>query len=414
MLSHESNSLLKFLSLHGHTPLSSPLNNKYLNNLRRKMMTYVELSETSKTLVVEPKRGNIAKERSLQESLFFPTQIKKYIEEHFHLDEVEEYEANRVNLEVLSYREKSHSIEIFSALSLHLSTVVEFLLFCCNEVVTCPKIHLLLIPTLLAKRIKNNHYSYSWDPENVNNAFSIHGNCESIVIYRFEELLKVCIHECIHVLHLDDIPDEKYIPIKKRSIFNQSIVHHPDDYENLNDPYQATLFFESKFLLFANYFPVLFKEAYTESWSCILNVVYISCITDYKLNDLMAFEKEFVCFQVAKILYVSGIPSWPSFMKRKPFSHQDFRVEQSTSLFSYFVLRSALLWDLDWFFSFFSNIQFSKNGIDIAFCYKHCMKIFESDVFSGKIQFYMKKLSGLSEDNFVFKTMRMTCCELYL
>jgi len=413
MLSHESNCLLNFLAYHGqHTTLSTS-NSKYLSSLHTKMMTYVRQSEISKTVVIEPKRNIVAKERSLQESIFFPTQIKKYIEQHFHLDVVEEYEANRVSLEVLSYREKSHSKVTFSALSLHLNTVVEFLVFCCNELAICRKLHLLLIPTLLAKRINNNHHSHVWDPESVNNAFSIQGNCESIVIYRFEEVLKVCIHECIHVLHLEDIPSEKYIPIKKRSIDNQRIVL-PDDYENLNDPYQATLFFENKFLLFANYFPVLFKEAYTESWSCILNVVYISCITDYKLNDLIAFEKEFVCFQVAKILYVSGIPSWSFFMKKNLFSHQSTHIEQSTSLFSYFVLRSALLWDLDWFFSIFSNIQFSKNGIDIAFCYKHCMKIFESDAFSEKIQFYMKILSGLSKDKFIFKTMRMTCCELSL
>lgn len=72
----------------------------------------------------------------------------------------------------------------------------------------------------------------------------------------------------------------------------------------------------------------------------------------------LKLERRWVLFQCGKILVHSGFGSWSEFCK--PMSSIDtpttplFR--QTTSVFSYFVVRAALLWDVDWFASSFANL----------------------------------------------------------
>lgn len=399
MFSHESKILIEYLTKYSSSSLEPQMDEHQIRfDLFRKIEHSLHRLYSKKNEVVI-KRNIISHNYSSTESIFFPVAVKEYIRQHFLSNEVEEYTVDTISLAVLLYKEKSHSQETFRTLALYLNAIIDVLMRDIDTAI-CQQIRLFLIPTLCRKYTAK---TTAWDSESVNNAYSIPGKCGSILIYRFEELLKVCIHECIHVLNIDNIAKEKYIlPMSDSS---------DRSYHDLNDPYQATHFFETKFLLTCHYFPVLFKEAYTETWATIIHLVLISCITEHRLTKLLVLERKFVCFQVAKILYVSGLKSWSSFMTVHTTSPH---IEQKTSLFSYFMLRSALLWDLSWFFQTFSHIQFSKNSTDISTCYQHCMKIFESAIYAENIDYYMRKISKLPRKQFLFRTMRMTCVELCL
>jgi len=414
MFTYASSTITKFLSEYPSSPFFiSPIGS--LEELTMKMNQYLQKQilkkETLPRKSVRIKKvERINETNTLPEDFFFPRRVKTFIEKHFHSDSVDEYETDELSLEVSLYKERSHSPEIFRNLSFYLSTIIGLIVNVLvtneqNHYSTCQRITLFLIPTLLHKVIPTLKV---WDSEVINNAFSKHGKCDSIFIYRLEEILKVSIHECIHVLYLDDIRNERSIRVGKMEmkIGKKKI--------DLNNPYEATLFFEKKFAFTAHFFPVLFTEAYVEAWATILNSVHASCITKHSVTDLLILEQKFMCFQVAKILYASGFSSWSSFMGKKDHARDSPNITQTTSLFSYFILRCALLWDLRWFFSVFTNIQFSKNNIDVASCYKYCLYIFESDTFAKIIDFYILQVSVIPKDLFIFKTMRMTCIELNL
>ena len=404
MLSHESKIIIDYLNIHKQPSEPRQGEQKVLTRFVNEVDQYLRLKRCKSE--VKMKHKVLLTNKTSHETNFFPRQVQEYIRLHFHPNEIEEYSLDKVCLEVLLYKEKSHSPEIFRTLALYLNTILE-ILFNHTTKMSCQQLRLFLIPTLLQKYTTK---SLIWNPESINNAFSIHGKCDSIVIYRLEELLKVSIHESIHVLNLDDVPKERYIfPFNKKGEkdFSESL--------DLNDPYQATVFFENKFFLTSQTFPILFKEAYTETWATIINAVFTSCVIKRSIIELLVLERKFVCFQVAKILYVSGFTSWSSFMKKQS-QHRNQKdsphIKQTTSLFSYFILRSALLWDLQWFFSTFSNLQFSKNNVNISFCYSYCLRIFENETFAKSIDYYFQKIADLSKSKFLFKTMRMTCVEL--
>ena len=146
-----------------------------------------------------------------------------------------------------------------------------------------------------------------------------------ICIYRKEELNKVLVHELIHHLDLDldkvDFDD-----------FYNYFNIHPSTEINLN-------------------------EAYTEIMAVILHSIILSNnITECK--RLLNNELKFSLYQVAKILTFYGFDNVYDFFQ----SYTTFKYKQNTSVFSYFIVKTIILFNIDIFLDLLYKKKITKHS----------------------------------------------------
>lgn len=292
-----------------------------------------------------------------------------------------------------------------------------------------------------------NHHSNTdakqvmvWNPYQINTGATYRNTCNSVTIWRREEAAKTFLHEMMHGYGWDfDAPDRV-----------QDWVH-------------------DHFAIDPNV-EIRFYEAYVETWATLLNV-YMSVLfhapnrsasaktsrhqkkkktnrktkkkekTNRKTNpnkkkkqtnkthqinnaiqQLLCIEKQFVMFQVAKLLVHSGFENWQCFFTRNTIQHQPHQpsFHQTTSVFSYFIIRSAHLWDVAWFIRQFSHTpDFKTHRTDSLFdaWLHHLEDVFCSSTYVNTVNAWMqwiqKQCKSTQHDttSFVLDNMRMTCVE---
>ena len=154
-------------------------------------------------------------------------------------------------------------------------------------------------------------------PREINSGASIVG--KKLFVFRKEELNKVLVHELVHYLGLD--------------------------------------LFDVPFANFSDYFNVstnnivLLNEAYTEIMAILINTIIYSDNYD-SVKDILNKELKYSMFQSAKILTLFKFVSAKQFFKQ--CDCDNFR--QNTDVFSYFIVKTAILMDLDGFLElYYSN-----------------------------------------------------------
>ena len=144
--------------------------------------------------------------------------------------------------------------------------------------------------------------------ENANSGSSYPG--KNITIFRKEELTKVLFHELIHFYQIDLRPSNSYIR----------------DNFKINGP-------------------IRINEAYTETWGVILHSLYFTKNISYFWN-LLSYQIAFSYYQVCKILKYLGCSNL-----------NNCTITQKTSIFSYYILKSAFFNKLDLFLTSKDNYQ---------------------------------------------------------
>ncbi len=98
------------------------------------------------------------------------------------------------------------------------------------------------------------------------------------------------------------------------------------------------------------------NEAYTECVADILNTMFVAAVLG-SLNclELLDVERRWAVFQAAKVLHHYGFPSLKAFLRSSP--DKGTRLVQTSSVFSYLILRAALLFHLDDFLEFKKMLQ---------------------------------------------------------
>lgn len=134
--------------------------------------------------------------------------------------------------------------------------------------------------------------------EHINTGYSVKG--KYVCIFRKEEFEKVLFHELIHFYDLDI---QEYSSFIKKKI-------------------------PVKFMFHPN-------EAFTDLFAIILQVLYISHISNKKLKDLLYLELGYINSNVKKIMNIPKYNEIEDFLKKNNFN-------QSTSVFSYYIFKSAL------------------------------------------------------------------------
>jgi hypothetical protein len=225
---------------------------------------------------------------------------------------------------------------------------------------TCDKVDIKLFPSLLPKKASSTQGAV-WTPHSINTACTTRGSCDSIFVWRKEELIKTLIHELIHALSLDFTE----LPRSVTTYVNTHFAVHPLD--------QVRLY-----------------EAYTEWWANQVNLCFVASTHPYpSAESLYAAERDHCLRQCAKILRTSGFASWREFMTPPPRSPGEkgaacFR--QTTSVFSYFFVRAAFYFD-SWFQEVaFRHIRFKDNDVTVEEVWNRVLVFsFQNPAFANEI-----------------------------
>jgi hypothetical protein len=161
------------------------------------------------------------------------------------------------------------------------------------------------------------------DPIRINSGYTefVGRTRRKVVIYRREELLKVLTHEMIHALGLDGNQND---PGHSRALADRFCLCDRSD-TSMTRP----------------------EEAYTDAWAIIIN----ASLRNTPIED----EQRHCVQQCAALLVWFGFSSIEDF-ERDSGSGPQRCLPQSTSLLSYYVLKSALLSNLETFVRSFPKV----------------------------------------------------------
>jgi hypothetical protein len=230
-----------------------------------------------------------------------------------------------------------------------------------------------------------NHIDDYIGPVHVNSGSTT--NRMYIQIWRIEELYKVFIHELIHFLEADFVDKNKIVSKRLHKLFNVDI--------------------KSTILPF---------EAYTEMIAVILNCIITSCelygkdeIVKIKktTNFLLLHEIYFSLYQTAKILKFFEFENMTDFLNK----NEKKKIKQESSIFSYYIVKSALLFSLCDFLEFIDDdIVFAKKDDAMNDRLNDFCELIIRSLHNKK---YISEINNMcNEFEFNDRSMRMTLTEL--
>lgn len=176
----------------------------------------------------------------------------------------------------------------------------------------------------------------AWTPYEINTGATYRNTCNTVTVWRLEECHKTFCHETIHGFGWDyDVPDAE---VREWAVARFAI--DPD-------------------------MPLNIFEAYVETWATLLNTYMVvgyradtqgaHDARDATIRACLLCEQRWAVFQAAKALHYHGFTTWTSFYtppsaagasETSPAPSPSPRFSQSTSVFSYFIVRAAMLWDI--------------------------------------------------------------------
>ena len=196
------------------------------------------------------------------------------------------------------------------------------------------------------------------------------GSCSPglINIWRKEEVLKVTIHEIIHLL----------------------------DYDLKNIDTIVIEYYKKKYLVSSSNMNIY--EAYTEIWANLINI-YLIIKNQKQAKTLFAkyieYEKFFVNYQACKIFYITGL------------TKKNIDIDRETNILPYYIIRNELFSNLKDFLNYckknnINYIKLQKNLNNYFFSTNKCK--------SNDRLFKTKK----NRNSLLYKTTRMSSIELDL
>lgn len=219
-----------------------------------------------------------------------------------------------------------------------------------------------------------NEYDNLLSSTNINSGSSISGI--NIMIWRKEEIYKVLIHELIHFFEIDfNIFDEGYTKLNKYLCKKYNI-------EFIDCP----------------------NESYTECLAILINSCFVSFHTNIAIDQILLYEMIYTIFQISKILTFFEINSSDELYTKK--------ITQTTSVFSYFIVKGALLCNLSNLINMMKddvkNIAI-KNKVET---FSNLVKQSLNNLYFQKIDNMIKIFKNIKNQGFIMKTLRMSCFQI--
>lgn len=240
-----------------------------------------------------------------------------------------------------------------------------------------------------------------WNPYQINTGATMRNTCNTVTLWRREEAPKTFLHEMMHGFSWDFEPP-------------QEMVHEWATTRFRIDPTTE----------------IRFYEGYVETWATLLNCCFVHLKRVHtaagesptSLQQLVDDERRFAVFQAAKVVAHSGFARWSDFCVPTTSNARTASVEpyfrQTTSAFSYYIVRALHLWDMGWFLRNFGRIDYKSNPVTHkATWYRdwlaHLETLATSRPFACAVDACMKRLRHTHRpiDPRLMGTMRMTCVE---
>ena len=224
-------------------------------------------------------------------------------------------------------------------------------------------------------------------PEEINGG-STYRNSGEVECWRLQELFKVMIHEMVH------------------SLFN--------DIDYINDS-QINKFFKSFCIGSTTLIP---NEAYTEFQARLFNIIIIHFKHQKKFNpelltNLIELEHLFSIIQTAKLLNFYGFKNINQFIKNDK-CHKLYT--QNSGIFSYVIITSALLSNINTFLSYADTnklfLNKNKHIFDVDYIIDLFIKSINKKSFTKNVNHILDNLHLINKNKFMKSTFRMTCLEL--
>jgi hypothetical protein len=166
----------------------------------------------------------------------------------------------------------------------------------------------------------------SYTPEGVNSGSTDRNN--TIIIWRKEDILKVLIHEIIHLLGFDNVEDTREI-----------IDHYNDKYRLGNNKLNI-------------------YEAYTEIWALLIHSYYLALVTQKKLTTKISVKELFHDYVLIEKYWCNELGG-----KLLGFFKLGEDVDKRTNTTSYYIIKTEILNDLKGFLELCKN---PKLGLKIS------------------------------------------------
>lgn len=202
-------------------------------------------------------------------------------------------------------------------------------------------LHLYL--TDYKKTIEKGKYT----PENINSGST---NREDIIVWRKEDILKVIIHEIIHLMGFDNVHDTAPI-----------IEHYNQKYDLANKKLNV-------------------YEAYTEIWALLIHCYYLASVSLSQHITLYQLFSAYVLIEKSWCNELAG--------KLLTFFRSKEDVDQETNTLSYYIIKTELLNDLKGFLEVCSSPTLtivSKNNAQFLDHLKNCSKLVKKKTYQKKL-----------------------------
>ena len=227
-------------------------------------------------------------------------------------------------------------------------------------------------------------------------SFDTKGNAKSIIIFRYEELVKVLIHELIHTFRVD------------KNLYTNSDVKN---------------YVEQRFPMITHYefecehkHNILLGEAYVESLAHIFYCIFLSKFLQKRnlFNYFMEYTIKWSLIQTAKILEHYSVSNFDDFFNSF--------VEEHTNTTAYYVIRSAILFNINKFYDFLLSINGTeksikdflyiapKNVIPFLKFIDECLK---NKDFKEKIKEIINKIKEKKKNTLIWRTLRASPFVIY-
>ena len=221
------------------------------------------------------------------------------------------------------------------------------------------------------------------DVSHVNSGFTTRSpKSRSIMIWRSEEFLKLIFHEIIHCIGADELHIRD------------------DDLQHLKHMFSLD-----------QRRPLLLEETYTELLALIYHCFLVAEHTQTPFIDILDQERTFAIFQTAKLLSHFGLKSFKDVFRITSL----VRFKEKTNAFCYFVLKSAVVFDLTSFLHFIrhndSFVSGSRDGEQfLRLVERACL----NTQFQAAVDALLTNMSDANLSEFTAKTLRMTALEIRL
>jgi len=239
------------------------------------------------------------------------------------------------------------------------------------------KIYLTIYLSNIKKKIYEYDYKHTHKllkPININSGSTIKNI--NISLWRYEEIYKVLIHELIHYFSVD-------------------FGFETNGYEEAELYIQNIINIDGEDRLF---------ESYTETMANIIHCCLLEKITHVNVIKLLELEISFSLLQIGKILNYFNIKNYEDI-----FDKSKNKINQSTSVLSYFIIKGSLLFKLDDF------LNFTKNDIIFGDKLNDYLNLINNTIHDNQyikhVNYFINYINNCN-NKFIKNTLRMTCLQI--